>query len=393
MLPEEKMQELLGQYGELKEKNLWFYYDYFESQARSVEVCLAGKNYISFNTNNYLGLSKSPKVIKAAVKAARKYGIGSGASFAVTGGTICQKKLQQALVDFYRYEDAIVFSSGYMANSAVITAFAAENTKAFCDKLLHVSFIRGLKLYGIEPIRFEHNDIADLNEKIRAAYLTNPGGKSLIITESLFSQDGDIAKVDEISRIAKEYCATLIVDDAHGLGTIGQNGYGVLEHFNLDADDIPILTGAMNKSLGSHGGYVLSTTKNIEMIKMRAFELVFTSSLPAMIMAAAHCALGEIRNNKDMFRRLQDNVRYFRNIMGSLNLPLPKDTTPIFPLIFESAEKTCLVSKRLRDEGIIAMPIIPPAVANNASRIRFQVSSDHTHKDIDKLGAALSKII
>lgn len=153
------------------------------------------------------------------------------------------------------------------------------------------------------------------------------------------------------------------------------------------------MTGAMNKALGSHGGYVLSTGKNIEMIKMRAFELVFTSSLPALIMAAAHCALDEIKNNKDLFRRLQDNVCYFRDAMGGLNIPLPEEKTPIIPLIFESVEKTCSVSKCLRDEGIIAMPIIPPAVANNASRIRFQISSEHTRKDIDRLRKVLSKII
>lgn len=188
MLSEEKMQELLLGYEALKEKDLWFYYDYFEGQTRSVDVCLGGRNYTSFSTNNYLGLSRSPKVIKAAIEAAKKYGIGSGASFAVTGGTVCQKKLQQALRDFYQYEDAIIFSSGYMANSAVITAFAADNIKVFCDKFLHVSFTRALKLYDIEPIRFEHNDIVDLNEKIKAVYRSNPDAKSLIITESLFSQ-------------------------------------------------------------------------------------------------------------------------------------------------------------------------------------------------------------
>lgn len=388
----EKAQELIDQFNRLKKENLWFYYKYFEPGTRAVEVCLEGKKYVSFSTNNYLGLSKSPKVINAALKVARKYGIGTGASFAVTGGTLYHKKLEEGLRDFYCYDAALLFSSGYMANSAVITAFAQKGLKVFCDKYLHISFIKALKLYDIEPIKFEHNSLNDLRSQIGAVYRRNPKAKSLIITESLFSQDGDIAQIDKISRIAKQYGSTLVVDDAHGLGTIGKNGYGILEYFNLTASDIPVLTGAMNKALGSCGGYILSTRENIDLIKMKAHELVFTSSLPAMIMAAGIVALNEIENNRSLFRRLQRNVHYFRSGLSRLGIPLPDEMTPIIPIIFGSAEITCMVSGYLREKGIIAIPMIPPAVPRDASRIRFQITSEHTTADMDKVIRVLREL-
>ncbi|MFA4887980.1 MAG: aminotransferase class I/II-fold pyridoxal phosphate-dependent enzyme [Candidatus Omnitrophota bacterium] len=388
---EEKSKELIEQFSKLKKVNLWFYYGYFRPGKRAAEVYLDGKRYISFSTNNYLGLSKSPKVISAVIKAVKSYGVGTGASFAVTGGTLYHKMLQDALKDFYHYEDALLFSSGYMANGAVVTAFAEEGLKVFCDKYLHISFTRALKLHDIEPIEFEHNDVADLKQKIDSEFRQNPNAKSLIITESLFSQDGDIARIDLISQLAKQYKATLVVDDAHGLGTIGKHGYGILEYFNLSANDVPVLTGAMNKSLGSHGGYILSSRKIIELIKMKSYELVFTSSLPAMIMASACVSLNEIKTNLKLFKRLQSNIMYFRNALAKLDIPLPKEVTPIIPIIFGSAEETCRMSGLLRGKGIIAIPMIPPAVPRDASRIRFQITCGHTIADMNKVIQILKK--
>ncbi|NQU94846.1 MAG: aminotransferase class I/II-fold pyridoxal phosphate-dependent enzyme [Candidatus Omnitrophica bacterium] len=384
----QKIKELLNQYAKLKNENLWFYYDYYEPGTRPVEVRLKGKNYILFSTNNYLGLSKNRKVINSAIEAAKKYGIGTGASFAVTGGTLYHELLADALKKFYNYEAGIVLSSGYMANSAVITAFAEDNVKVFFDKYLHISFIKAFKLHGIESIKFEHNDVNDLYNKIK---MHDNAIKKMIITESLFSQHGNIAKINKIATIAKEHKAILVVDDAHGLGTIGKNGYGILEHCNLTAKDIHILTGAMNKSLGSNGGYILSSRKNIDLIKMKSHELIFTSSLPAMSMAAAHTSLQEIKNNKTYVQKLKDNVIYFRTNLINLNLPVPEDITPIIPLIIGSMDRTCKLSMLLKKEGIIAIPIIPPAVPIDACRIRFQITSEHTKEDIDRLLKSLKK--
>lgn len=386
---QEKITRLLEQYARLKKDNLWFYYDYYEPGSRAVEVYLKGKNYILFSTNNYLGLAKNPIIINAAIEVAKKYGIGTGASFAITGGTIYHKKLEEALKKFYNYEDGIVFSSGYMANSAVITALAEENMKVFCDKYIHISFSKALKMNNIENIKFEHNNVNDLYNKIRYEYSLNKTMKSLVITESLFSQQGDIAKVRCISQIAKEFKSTLIVDDAHGLGTIGKQGRGILEYSGLNSHSIPILTGAMNKSLGSNGGYILSTKKIANLIRMKAHELIFTSSLPAFSMAAALAALHEIETNKTLIKKLKNNILYFREGLRKLKLVMPEEITPIIPIIIGSTDKTCRLSSLLKKKGIIAIPIIPPAVPDDASRVRFQITTDHSYHDIDKLLSTL----
>jgi 8-amino-7-oxononanoate synthase len=392
MSEEEKARELIVQFERLKKANLWFYYSYFQPGKRAVEVRLGEKTYVSFSNNNYLGLSKNPKVIREVIKVAKTHGVGTGASFAVTGGTLYHKILEDRLKDFYHYESSLLFSSGYMANSAVVAAFAQEGMKVFCDKYLHVSFNNALKLHGIQPLKFEHNDLDDLKIQMEKAYRRHPKARGLVITESLFSQDGDIARIDKISRIAKEYGAPLVVDDAHGLGTIGRRGYGILEYLNLTASDIPVLTGAMNKALGACGGYVLSTQKNIDLIKMKAHELVFTSSLPAMIMAAAIVSLNEIKNNQSLFRRLERNIAYFRKALSLLGFRLNSDITPIIPIYFGSEEETCAVSGYLREKGIIAMPMIPPAVPRGTSRIRFQITSEHTHEDMDRVIRVLQEL-
>jgi 7-keto-8-aminopelargonate synthetase-like enzyme len=380
---------ILKKYDELKMNNLWFYYSCYKSGKRTIDVQLDGKNYILFSTNNYLGLSKNQNCLDAAVDALREYGIGTGASFAVTGGTLYHQEFAEDLRDFYQYEDAIITSSGYMANSAVITALLEKNTTVICDEFIHISFLNAIKLTQIHAVSFQHNNIIDLEKKLKEERKKNANNQLTIITESLFSQHGDIVRAVEISKLAKAYGALLIIDDAHGLGTIGEKGYGILEYYGLTSGDVPVLTGAMNKALGCHGGYILSTKQHIEIIKAKAYELIFTSSLPALIMAAGKASLKEIRTNPQLFTKLKQNVLYFRDGVISLNLEPPRDITPIFPMIFGSMKETCLISQCLQEAGIIAIPMIPPAVPMGSSRIRFQITAEHTFEDIDKCIAAL----
>lgn len=381
----DRVEKNLQTYKKLKNDNLWLYYSYYEPGERQVEVFLDGKKFLLFSTNNYLGLARNKNVIKAAIDAAQRCGVGTGASMAVSGGTIYHKKLEEALANFYNAEDCVILSSGFMANSAIITTFAADGLKVFCDKYLHVSFINSLKLHEIEPIRFEHDDVNDLEQKMQLECSTNPNAKSIIITESVFSQHGEIAKVNKISTIAKKYNATLIVDDAHGLGTIGDNGYGILEHYNLSLNDIPVITGAMNKSLGSQGGYIVSSRQITEMVRMKAYELIFTSSLPAMSMAAAHAALLEIKSDRNLFRRLRENIIYARECLQTMGAVLTNTLTPIIPIIVGSEKKASFISKMLKDNGIVVIAIIPPAVPEDKSRLRIQITSEHTKDDIDRL--------
>ncbi len=380
-------------YDQLRDENLWLYYNDYEPGKRTVEVKQGDKKFILFSSNNYLGLSRSQKVIKEAIKAIKKYGVGTGASLAVTGGTAYHKALEENLAKFYGYEDAIVLSSGYMANKAVISGLADKNTVAFCDKFLHKSFFNAFKLNDVEFIRFKHNDSENLEARIIEEKNKRDIAKILIISESIFSQHGGIAKVDLLSRIADKYKAILIIDDAHGLGTIGENGKGILEYFKLTSSDVDIITGAMNKSLGSQGGYILASKRTIELIEEKASELIFTSSLPAVSMAAANVALSEIGKNKKLYSKLRENIAYCRKSFEEIGIEVPKDFTPIIPIVIGDEKVTCQISRDLKDAGIIAMPIIPPGVPIGASRIRVQITASHEKKDIDRLTQALKSCL
>lgn len=381
----DKIEENVRQYNVLKDQDAWLYYQYYEPGPRQVECFLDKKRYLLFSTNNYLGLARNGAVIDAAVNAARRCGVGTGASMAVSGGTVYHKQLEKALKEFYNSEDCVILSSGFMSNSAVVTTFAREGLLVFCDKYLHISFINSLKLNGIEPIRYEHDDVNDLENKVKVASQERSTAGSLIITESVFSQHGEIAKIDKIAVIAKKYGSTLIVDDAHGLGTIGKNGYGVFDHYGLSMDDVPVVTGAMNKAIGSQGGYVVTSRSIAEKIRMKAYELIFTSSLPAMSMAAAAAALGVIRSQRGLYLKLKENIEYARRSLSGAGVRLPQSATPIIPIIIGDAGKAAFISKRLSEQGVIAIPIIPPAVPKNASRIRVQITAEHTKDDIDTL--------
>jgi len=389
----DKIDENVKKYVALKDQNLWFYYQYYEPASRQVECYLDGKKYLLFSTNNYLGLARNPKVIDAAINAAKKSGVGTGASMAVSGATIYHRDLEKELADFYKTEDCVILSSGFMANSAVITAFAKEKLKVFCDKYLHVSFINSLKFHGIDPIRYEHNDMDDLEGKIKAVIGDGSEIDSLIITESVFSQHGEVASIDKTVGVAKKYNSILIVDDAHGLGTIGKNGHGILDYYNLSSKDIPVITGAMNKALGSQGGYIVTTKRIAETIRMKAYELIFTSSLPAMSMAAACTALREIRYNPVLFRQLKENIEYARSGLAGIGVSLTRSITPIIPIIIGSEDRTSFISKKLSENGIVAIPIIPPAVPSGASRLRIQITAEHNKDDIDKLVNLLGPLL
>lgn len=383
-------QKMIETYNELRKENLWLYYNDYEPGESPVKVLHNNKEHLLFSTNNYLGLSHSPKIVEAAVKVAKKCGVGSGASLAVTGATPTHKALEEKLAKFYGYESALVLASGYLANSAVISALADNNTVALCDKFLHKSFFNACKLNDVEYIRFRHNDPVDLEKKIVGL---GRNKKVLIVSESVFSQHGGISKIDLLSEISRRYNATLIVDDAHALGTIGKTGRGILEHYNMNSDAVDIITGAMNKSLGSQGGYILAKKAIIDLVEERASELIFTSSLPAMSMAAAHAALEEIEGDGKLVAKLRENIIYCRNCLQDLGIRVPEDVTPIIPIVIGDEKETCRISKALKEEGIIAMPIIPPGVPEGASRIRIQITSEHKKDDIDKLASALKNLM
>jgi len=385
----DKIEENVNKYKALKDQSLWFFYQYYEPGSRQVDCYLDGKKYLLFSTNNYLGLARNPKVVDVAIEAAKKCGVGTGASMAVSGATIYHRDLEKELADFYKTEDCVILSSGFMANSAVITAFAREKLRVFCDKYLHVSFVNSLKFNGIETIRYEHDNVNDLEAKMKVA----GGIDSLIITESVFSQHGEVASVDKIAAVAKKYNSILIVDDAHGLGTIGKSGHGILDHYDLSSKDIPIITGAMNKALGSQGGYIVTTKKIAETIRMKAHELIFTSSLPAMSMAAARAALREIRYTPTLFRQLKENIVHARSGLAGIGVSLTKSVTPVIPIIIGSEDKASFISKKLSENGVVAIPIIPPAVPSGASRIRIQITAEHNREDIDKLVGLLAPLL
>lgn len=339
---------------------------------RGVEAERAGQVLVSFSCNDYLGLTRHPEVIRAAQNALQQYGAGAGASRLITGNNPLYDELESVLADYKKTEAACVFGSGYLANIGVIPALVAEGDLVIADKLSHACMLDGAKLSGAKLMRFAHNDLAHcrtLLESHRGEYK-----KCLILTETVFSMDGDVAPVAELSQVTKEYDSWLLTDDAHG--------FGLTKPEKMESHLIQI--GTLSKAAGSYGGYVCGSNLLIDTIKTTARSLIYSTALPPAILASSLAALRITQREPERTAKPLEHARYFTSLMG-----LPEAQSAIVPVLLGGAEKALQLSKELEEEGFLVAAIRPPTVPENTARLRVAFSALHTKEQIEKLASLL----
>ena len=356
--------------------------------AQGTHLEIKGKTYLSFCSNNYLGLANNPLVIKAVKDAVEKYGWGTGASRLVSGNMRMHEALEDEISRFKGKEASIVFPTGYMANLGTISSLVSKGDLAICDKLNHASIIDGCRLSGADFRVYPHCDMEKL-ENILKKSTKYP--RKLIVTDTVFSMDGDIAPLPDIVRIAHKYEAMVMADEAHGTGVFGENGRGVVEHFNL-SKKVSIVMGTLSKAVGSLGGYVSGDADLINFLRNKARPFMYTTALPPAVCAASIAGIKLIRKNPSLRKSLWNNVRYLKKELDLLNFNLIPSESPIIPILIGDAKKAVDMSKLLYKKGILIPAIRPPTVPTRSSRLRMTVMSTHTRKDLERLLEVLSDV-
>lgn len=353
---------------------------------QGVRPVIDGRAMLSFCSNDYLGLAAHPDLVQALREGAERYGVGSGAAHLVSGHGEAHHALEQALAAFTRRPRALLFSTGYMANIGVIQTLAGRGSLLFADRLNHASLVDGARLSDARLLRYAHGDVEGLVRKLAGA------DKALIVTDGVFSMDGDLAPLPALVRAARDSGAWLMVDDAHGLGVLGEAGRGTLDLFSLDADDVPILMGTLGKAFGTFGAFVAGSELLIETLIQRARSYIYTTALPPAV-AWASCVALEIAMRDDWRRaHLTRLISRFRDGVRALGLPLAESNTPIQPLIAGDAGLALTWSRFLADRGVLVTAIRPPTVPAGSARLRVTFSAAHQEQDLDELLGLLADL-
>ena len=344
-------------------------------------VTIEGRSFIQMSGNNYLGLAEDVRLRQASIRTIEAYGVGSGASRLLSGSMIPHRELENRLARFKKTEAALVFSTGYMANLALLSCLIPEDGIILLDRLSHASLIDGARLSGRKYRTYPHKDLDRLEELLDQ---NPPNRPALIVTDGVFSMEGDIAPLPELLSLAQKYKARILLDDAHGIGVLGKTGRGTPEHFGIDPDREEIIQmGTLGKAIGVFGAYVVGSHDLINLLINQARTLIYTTALPPALCAAAMTAIDIIE--EEPFRRTQlwDNRQYLYNGLKRLGFETLESQTPIIPILTHRIEPTLRLSKSLLDHGILALPIRPPTVPRKRSRIRLSVMATHTQEDLD----------
>lgn len=342
-------------------------------------VTIDGRRLLNFCANNYLGLANHPRICQAAKQGVEAYGVGPGAVRSIAGTTSLHVELEQKLAEFKHAEACITFQSGFTANLATIPALVGPGDLIFSDELNHASIIDGCRLSRAEVIRYAHNDIGDLRAKIAEREDYN---RRLIITDGVFSMDGDIAPLDKITEVAEEFGIMLMVDDAHGEGVLGHGGRGIVDHFGLHGR-VDVEVGTLSKAFGVVGGLVAGKAIIIEWLRQRGRPFLFSSAMTAPDAAACIEAVKILGESTELIDRLWSNAELFRKEMKAMGFNTGFSQTPIVPVMLGEASLAQQFSRRLLEEGVFAMAIAFPTVAKGKARIRVMNSAAHNHSDIE----------
>ncbi|KEI03268.1 8-amino-7-oxononanoate synthase [Clostridium botulinum] len=371
------MEHILKKLKVTKENGLYRTLKYIET-SQNPKVKIGGNDFILLGSNNYLGLCNDSRLKKAAINAINKYGVGSGGSRLTTGSLVIHKKLEESLAEFKNCKASLIFNTGYMANVGIIQSICNKDWVIFSDRLNHASIIDGCILSGAKLVRYKHCDMNDLLMKINKYSTQN----SLIVTDGVFSMDGDIAPLPDIVKIAKQNNILTMVDDAHATGILGKNGSGTPSYFNLH-NEIDIMMGTLSKAIASEGGYVAGKQYLIDYLKNFSRSFIYSTALSPSSIAVSLKAIEIIKSDEKRRENLLSLSAWFQKKLRELNFNIPHSKTPIIPIIIGDVEKTIEMSKYLLKEGIYIPAIRPPSVPNGTSRLRISLMATHTKKDLE----------
>lgn len=368
-------------------------YPYFHEleSKQDIEVVMEGKRRIMLGSNNYLGLTVHPEVIEAGIKALEKYGTGCSGSRFLNGTLDMHIELEKELAEFLGKEAVTTFSTGFQSNLGIISAIAGRHDYILCDRENHASIYDGCRLSYAETIRFKHSDMADLEQKLQK--LPPEAGK-LIITDGVFSMSGDIAKLPEIVALAEKYGAATMVDDAHGLGVIGEGGRGTASYFGL-TDKVDIIMGTFSKSLASLGGYMAAKQYIIDYVKHNSRPFIFSASITPACCASALAALRVIKKEPERVKRLAELSTYLRKSLKTAGIDIRDSgcVTPIVPFYTYEQNRTLLIGKVLFDEGVYVNPVLPPAAPADGCLLRTSLMATHTEPIIDEAVEIIARVM
>ncbi|WP_134701681.1 glycine C-acetyltransferase [Ammoniphilus sp. YIM 78166] len=375
--------------GDLKNKGLYNVIDPLQS-ANGPMITISGKQLINLSSNNYLGLATDERLKEAAIQVIREFGVGAGAVRTINGTMELHIRLEEKLAEFKHTEAAIAYQSGFNCNMAAISAVMDKNDAILSDEWNHASIIDGCRLSRAEIIRFNHADMDDLRGKAKQAKDSGKYNKIMIITDGVFSMDGDIAKLPEIVQIAEEFDLITYVDDAHGSGVLGK-GAGTVKHFGL-SDKVDFQIGTLSKAIGVIGGYVAGKRDLIDWLKVRSRPFLFSTALTPGDVAATIKAIDILADSTELQERLWENANYLKKGLEDLGFNIGHSETPITPCIIGDEVKTQEFSKKLYDQGVYAKAIVFPTVQRGTGRVRNMPTAAHTKEMLDQALAVYHKV-
>lgn len=356
-------------------------YPYFReiTSHQDTEVVMEGQEVLMFGSNSYMGLTYDQRIIDAAIKATRQYGTGCAGSRFLNGTLDIHVQLEKELAEFVGKEDALIYSTGFSVNAGVVSCLTDRNDYIICDDRDHASIVDGRRLSFSTQLKYKHNDMQALEKELKKC---NPDAVKLIVVDGVFSMEGDLANLPEIVRLKKKYNASIMVDEAHGLGVFGRCGRGVCDHFGL-TDDVDVIMGTFSKSLASIGGFIAADKDTINWLRHNSRTYIFSASLAPASTAAAREALNIIKSEPERQERLWKITDYALEKFRAAGFEIGNTESPIIPLYVRDVDKTFQVTKMAIDRGIFINPVIPPACAPQDTLVRMALMATHTEEQID----------
>ena len=381
------LQAKLSQYVEPQKAKALGIYPYFRKieSEQDTEVYIGGKKVLMFGSNSYMGLTNHPKVKEAAIEAIKKYGTGCAGSPFLNGTLDIHKKLEAKLAAFVGKEDAMIYSTGFEVNLGVVSCVTGREDYVLLDEQDHASIIEGRRLSFSTAFKYKHNDMESLEAQLQKC---SPDKVKLIVTDGVFSMEGDVANLPEIVRLAKKYDATVMVDEAHGIGVFGKQGRGTCDHFGV-SDDVDLIMGTFSKSFASLGGFIACDKSITNYLRHHSRSYIFTASITPASTAAASAALDIMMNEPERQQHLWDLTHYALDGFRNMGCEIGNTSTPIIPLFIRDNNKTFAITRDLLEEGIFVNPVVSPAVASHDTLIRFSLMATHSKEQVT---IALEKI-
>ncbi len=374
------LQDKLAKYTEPQRVKALGVYPYFRKieSDQDTEVTINGKKVLMFGSNSYLGLTNHPKIKEAAIEATKKYGTGCAGSRFLNGTLDIHVELEQKLAEFVGKDEAMIFSAGFNVNMGVVSNLTGREDFLLFDELDHASIMTGKQLSYSKSLKFKHNDMQSLEEKLQ---MCDPDKVKLIVVDGVFSMEGDVTKLPEIVKLSKKYQASIYVDEAHSLGVFGRQGRGICDHFGL-TKDVDLIMGTFSKSLASIGGFIASDSTTINWLRHTARPYIFSASITPAATASVLAALEIMKNEPERMEHLWKITKIALEGFRNMGFEIGHTETPIIPLFIRDNNKTYLFTKKLFEQGIFVNPVVSPAVPSNDTLIRFSLMATHTEEQV-----------